>query len=93
MKWLAVLSAIAALAACSKAPTVLDGSSDEAFERTAQDARRDLSIGDRLIFDAALKAPPGNRYSTKDSGKLSREAYAGMTAADVVADARARGIE
>jgi len=92
MKWVTALL-LGTLAACSNEPTVLDGSSREAFERTAQDARRDLSIGDRLVFDAALKSPPGNRYATKDSEKLSREAYAGMTAADVVADARARGIE
>lgn len=91
-RW-APLLAFAALAACSKAPTVLDGSSREAFDRTAQDARRDLSISDRLLFDAALKAPPGNRYSTKDPDRLKREAYDGMTAADVVADARARGME
>lgn len=92
MKWLLALM-LGALAACSNEPTILDGSSREAFERTAEDARRDLSIGDRLIFDAALKAPPGNRYSSKDTDRLSRDAYAGMTAADVVADARARGIE
>lgn len=92
MKWLAVLL-LGMMSACGKSPTVLDGSSQQAFERTAEDARRDLSIGDRLVFDAALKAPPGNRYSTRDPDKLSRDAYAGMTAADVVADARARGIE
>lgn len=93
MKRWAPLLVVAALAACSKAPTVLDGSSREAFDRTAKEARRDLPISDRLIFDAALNAPPGNRFSTKDPGKLTREAYDGMTAADVVADARARGIE
>lgn len=92
MRWVTALL-LGTLVACSGEPTILDGSSRDAFERTAEEARRDLSIGDRLIFDAALKAPPGNRYSTKDTGKLSREAYAGMTAADVVADARARGIE
>lgn len=92
MKWLAILI-LGMMSACDKSPTILDGSSPEAFERTAEDARRDLSIGDRLIFDAALNAPPGNRFSTRDPGKLTREAYDGMTAADVVADARARGIE
>lgn len=91
-RWAALLI-VAALAACSKAPTVLDGSSREAFEASADKARRDLGIGDRLVFDAALKQPPGNRYSTKDPDRLRREAYDGMTGADVVADARARGIE
>lgn len=92
MRWVAAFL-LGTLAACASEPTVLDGSSKDAFEQTAEQARRDLSIGDRLVFDAALKSPPGNRYSTKDPGKLKRQAYDGMTAADVVADARARGIE
>lgn len=91
-RW-AVLLAVAALAACGKAPTVLDSDSPEAFQRTVEQARRDLSIRDRLTFDAALKRPPGNRYATKNPERLAMEAYDGMTAADVVADARARGIE
>ncbi|WP_037502289.1 hypothetical protein [Sphingomonas jaspsi] len=93
MMRLATLLSLAALAACSEAPTVLDGTSRETFARSAEQARRELPIADRLLFDAALKSPPGNRYSTKDPDKLKREAYAGMTAADVVADAKARGIE
>lgn len=92
MRWVTALL-LGTLVACSGEPTVLDGSSKEAFEQTAEEARRDLSITDRLLFDAALKAPPGNRFSTKDPDRLMREAYDGMTAADVVADARARGIE
>lgn len=93
MRVVALFLCVAALAECSRAPTILDGSSQAQFERTAEKARRDLPIADRLTFDAALKAPPGKRYSAKNPQETLREAYDGMTAADVVADARARGIE
>jgi hypothetical protein len=83
----------ALLAACSKAPTIIDGSSPQLFEETTEKARRDLPIKDRLTFDAALRNAGGLRYSTKDPEALAREAYHGMTAFDVVADARARGLE
>jgi hypothetical protein len=83
----------AILAACSRAPTIIDGSSPQAFEDTIEKARRDLPIKDRLTFDAAIRNPGGPRYSTKDLEAMAREAYHGMTAFDVVADAQARGIE
>ena len=81
------------IAGCSKAPTIIDGSNPQAFEKTTEKARRDLPIKDRLTFDAALRNPGGARFSTKDLAGLARETYHGMTAYDVVADARARGIE
>ena len=81
------------IAGCSKAPTIIDGSSPQTFEETAEQARRDLPIKDRLTFDAALRNPGGMRYSTRDLEAAAREAYHGMTAFDVVADAQARGIE
>lgn len=81
------------IAGCSKTPTIIDGSSPQAFEQSIEKARRDLPIKDRLTFDAALRNPGGPRYSTKDLEALSRQAYHGMTAFDVVADAKARGIE
>ena len=93
MRRLAVLVAVAVLAACSKPPTVIDGSSPAAFEKSIEKARRDLPIKDRLVFDAALHNPGGQRFSNRDPGATAREAYNGMTAFDVVADARARGIE
>ncbi|HEU0310320.1 MAG TPA: hypothetical protein VFR36_03755 [Sphingomicrobium sp.] len=91
----AIASAVALIiaSACSKAPTVIDGSSRQAFEQTTEQARRDLPIKDRLTFDAALRNPSGRRYGHNDVEALSREAFNGMTAFDVVADARARGIE
>lgn len=90
--------AVAAIAlclavACSKAPTIIDGSNPEAFAETTEKARRDLPIKDRLTFDAAIHNTGGLRYASKDPEAMAREAYHGMTAFDVVADARARGIE
>ncbi|QDP18959.1 hypothetical protein [Sphingomonas xanthus] len=84
---------LAALAmACSKAPTLIDGSSAETFAQTIEEARRDLPIKDRLTFDAALHNPVGRRFSAGDLDEAIRQSYHGMTAAQVVADARARGI-
>lgn len=80
-------------AACSREPTVIDGSSPKSFEKTTEKARRDLPIKDRLTFDAALHNPGGVRFGNKDPDSMAREAYHGMTAEDVVADAHARGIE
>ena len=90
---IALLLAAVAVATCSKAPTVIDGSSPQAFEKTTQQARRDLPIKDRLTFDAALHNPGGLRYGNKDASSVAREAYHGMTAKDVVGDAHARGID
>ena len=93
MRLLAVFVAAAALAACSKPPTVIDGSSAASFEETTEDARRDLPIKDRLTFDAAIRTVGGRRHANNDPEAMARETFHGMTAADVVADARARGIE
>ena len=93
MRLAAALVAIAILAACSKAPTIIDGSSPAAFAESVEKARRDLPIKDRLAFDAALQNPGGRRYGEKDVESLARTSYHGMTAFDVVADAQARGIE
>jgi len=93
VKLWAALTAVAILAACSKAPTIIDGSSPEVFVKTTEKARRDLPIKDRLTFDAALHNPGGMRYGNKDPESMAREAYHGMTAKDVIEDAHARGIE
>lgn len=93
MRVAVAFAALAVIAACSKAPTVIDGTSAAAFETSTEKARRDLSIKDRLAFDAALRNPGGRRYGQNDVQLLARQAYHGMTAHDVVADARARGIE
>jgi len=81
------------LAACSEAPTVIDGSSPETFAETTEQARRDLSIKDRLIFDAAIRTVGGRRHANNDPDAVARRTFHDMTAEQVVADARARGME
>jgi len=88
-----LLALLLASAACSREPVVIDGSTAETFAMTTEKARRDLPIKDRLTFDAALKNVGGRRYSDKNPDATAREAFNGMTAFDVVADARARGLE
>ena len=78
------------LAACGKPePVVIDGSSPEAFERTTKQARREIHDADRLLFDRALRTIGGRRHSA-DPEALARVTFDGMTAAEVVADQRAR---
>ncbi len=81
------------LAACSSDATIIDGSTPERFAQTTEKARRDLPIKDRLTFDAAINTVGGRRYADKDPDATARDLYNGMTAADVVADAHARGIQ
>ena len=90
---LLVLVLALGMAACDRAPVVIDGSSPQAFAKTTEKARRDLAIKDRLTFDTAIKTVGGRRYADKDPDATARITYDGMTAADVVADAHARGIE
>ena len=84
---------VAITAACSKAPTVIDGSSPQTYADTTEKARRDLPIKDRLTFDTALRTVGGRRHANNDPDAMARETFNGMTAFDVVADARARGIQ
>ena len=79
------------LAACAdKEPTVMDGSSPEAFERTTEAARREIPDADRMAFDRALRTVGGRRHGNRDPEALARVTFDGMTGEDVVADARAR---
>ena len=80
------------LAACeNEQPVVIDGSSQQAFETTAAAARRQLPDADRLIYDRALRTIGGRRHAVRDMAALARVTFDGMTAADVVADEKARG--
>ena len=81
------------VAACDRAPVVIDGSSPEAFAKTTEEARRDLPIKDRLTFDTAIRTVGGRRYADNDPDAMARQTFNGMTAVDVVEDAHARGIE
>ena len=73
-------------AACGQEPTVIDGSSRQAFEETTAQARRDIPDADRLDYDSALKNPPGRRYGQTEAEieTIARETYNGMTAREVV---------
>ena len=79
------------LAGCgNQEPVVIDGSSPQAFERTAADARRQLPDADRLLFDRAIRTVGGRRHSERDPDALARVTFDGMTAEQVVADQRSR---
>lgn len=79
------------LAACeSEKAVAIDGSSQEAFERTAAAARRQLPDADRLVFDRALRTVGSRRHSERDVAALARVTFDGMTAAEIVADQRSR---
>lgn len=79
------------LAGCSNAePTVIDGSTPEAFERTSAQARREVPDADRLVFDRALRSVGGRQHSARDVDALARVTFNGMTGAQVVADQQAR---
>ena len=89
MKW--HWAAIILTAGCSSpAPTVIDGSSPEAFARTIGAGRRDLPVADRLDFDRALASVGTRRFGSEDKDALARTTFGGMTAAEVVEDYRAR---
>ena len=82
---------LAIASACSdRQPVVIDGSSAEAFERTVSQARRDIPDANRLVFDRAIRGIRGRSFSAKDPNALARVTFNGMTAAEVVADQKAR---
>jgi hypothetical protein len=82
---------VLSLAACAeRPPTVVDGSSAEAFERTVAEARRDLSEADRLTFDRAINTVGSRRLAARDTDALARVTFDGMTAAEIVADQKSR---
>ena len=86
-----VLLAAVALAACSPGPPVtIDGSSADAFARTAEAARDNLPVADRLEFDRAIATVPARRYANRDPMSAARATFDGMTAAEVVAIERER---
>jgi hypothetical protein len=81
----------AVVAGCAQqAPTIIDGSSANAFARTAEIARDDLPVADRLEFDRAIATIPARRYGHHDPSAAARAAFDGMTAVEVVATERER---
>jgi hypothetical protein len=71
-------------------PVEIDGTTQESFERTAAEARRELPAADRLVFDRALRTIGGRRMANRDPQALARVTFDGMTAQEVVADQRQR---
>jgi hypothetical protein len=88
---LSLIFAVLLIAGCrEQEPVVIDGSSQESFERTAYDARRQLPDADRLVFDRAIRTVGGRRMANRDPEALARVTFDGMTARQVVADQRLR---
>jgi hypothetical protein len=83
--------AILLLAGCeAREPAVIDGSSQQAFEESVYQARRDLPDADRLVFDRALRTVGGRWHGARDPDRHARVTFDGMTAAQVVADQKTR---
>ena len=95
MRLALVAAAALALAACGKGddPAVIDGSSEERFVASAAAARAELAFEDRRIFDEAMNSVGQRSFRTTDKELLRRRSFDGMTAQDVVDDARRRGIQ
>jgi len=91
MRLLSTLIACAALAACGRSdqPTVIDGSSQSAFEDSLKEARRDVGPADRLKLEAAIREHEGRMFAKADNRqqyqKLVREGMDGLTGPGIVA--------
>jgi hypothetical protein len=83
--------ALLSVAACglgNNAPTVIDGSSREAFDRSMSEARGDLGPQDRLKFEAAVTEFRAQMFAKADTRqdyqRLVREGLDGLTAVRIV---------
>ena len=89
-KWLPLI-AFTALAACGgpEEPTVIDGSSAEAFKRTLSAAKGDLGPKDRLKFEAAYAEYKTQTFADADTRqdyeRMLRQGMDGLTAPRIVA--------
>lgn len=90
MKGAAAALLLLAPACGNKQPTVIDGSSPEAFERTVAQARREIPDADRLVYDRAIKTIGGRRFAYLDAEAAARTTFDGMTAEQIVEDQRMR---
>jgi hypothetical protein len=91
MRGIITALALLSVAACglgNDAPTVIDGSSREAFDRSMAEARRDLGPQDRLKFEAALTEFRAQMFAKADTRedyqRLVREGMDGLTAVRIV---------
>jgi Tfp pilus assembly protein PilP len=92
MRPVLILAACLALSGCgfgADGPTVIDGSTPEAFSQTLAAAKRDLGPRDRLKFEAALAEYKARTFAKADSREefnaRYREGLDGLTAPRVVA--------
>lgn len=84
------LIALALTACTDQPPATIDGSSAETLARSAEVARQDLPVADRLDFDRAIATVPARRYGHRDPSAAARAAFDGITAGEVVAIERER---
>ncbi|WP_126174209.1 hypothetical protein [Altericroceibacterium xinjiangense] len=91
MRKMVVLLGSALLAGCatvSTGPAVIDGSTAAAFEQTLGKARDDLSLKDRLKFEAALTEFRAQMFARADNRQeyqeLVRQGLSGLTAPAIV---------
>jgi len=86
------LLAMLLLSGCggADAPTVIDGSSQEAYERTLGEAKGELGPQDRLKFEAALAEFRAQMFAKADDRqeykRLVREGMDGLTAPRIVSE-------
>jgi hypothetical protein len=89
-RYLTVVVAALLVAACDRRLVVIDGSSQDEFQRSVAQARRDLPDADRMVFDRAINTIGGRRFAQRDTDALARVTFDGMTAAEIVADQKLR---
>jgi hypothetical protein len=84
--------ALLVLSACggNDAPTVIDGSSQEAYEQTLSEAKSELGPQDRLKFETALAEFRAQMFAKADDRqeykRLVREGLDGLTAPRIVSE-------
>ena len=87
--WLFGLVALAGCGFGRSEPTVIDGSSPEAFKKTLSAAKADLGPRERLKFEAAYTEYRAQMFAEADNRqhyeRLVREGMDGLTAPRIVA--------
>ncbi len=79
------------IAGCGeREPVHTDGRSQASFERSADEAPRELHVADRIVFDRAVRSVGGRRFANRDPARLVRLTFDNMTAAEVVIGKRTR---
>ncbi len=91
MRLASIVLACTLLAACGGAdgPTVIDGSSQAAYEASLKEARGDVGPRDRIKLEAAISEHQARMFAKADNRqeyqKLVREGMDGLTAPGIVA--------